>query len=92
MRVRVAKHAIYRVFAKETVVLNVEKGTYHGLNPTAGRMLVVLDDSDSIATAVDRLSHEYGVSVEQVEADVVALCHSLSERGLIDVRDGSEEG
>ena len=32
----VADHVVYRAFALETVVVNLERGVYHGLNPTAG--------------------------------------------------------
>lgn len=29
---RVPRHVVYRDFVNETVVLNLETGTYHGLN------------------------------------------------------------
>ena len=35
----VPQHVVYRRFAAETVVLNLETGTYHGLNATGARML-----------------------------------------------------
>ena len=33
------QHVVYRSFPSETVVLNLQTGSYHGLNATAGRML-----------------------------------------------------
>jgi DNA-binding CsgD family transcriptional regulator len=42
-RVRVPQHVVHRAFPARTVVLNLETGKYHGLNPTAGRMLTALE-------------------------------------------------
>lgn len=89
-KIRIAKHAVYRAFAMETVVLNVKSGTYHGLNPTAGRMLVVLNEADNVGAAVQQLAAEYGVPAAQVEQDIAELCERLGERGLIEVTSGSD--
>ena len=87
-KVRIAEHAVYRVFALETVVLNVKKGTYHGLNPTAGRMLVVLDQAETVGQAVKSVAAEYGVPEEQIERDIAELCDRLVDRGLVSVSYG----
>jgi hypothetical protein len=50
-RPRVPEHVVYRTFVNETVVLNLETGAYHGLNPVGGRMLAALDGADSVAHA-----------------------------------------
>jgi DNA-binding MarR family transcriptional regulator len=83
-RVSVPDHVVYRDFAEETVILNLDSGQYHGLNATAARMLEVLKERDSVAAAVEDLSREFGQPVEVIEHDVVALCSALSERGLIE--------
>lgn len=83
-RVRVPEHVVYRDFAEETVILNLESGMYHGLNRTAARMVTTLDSAPSVGTAVDRLADEFGQPREVIARDVVALCRALSERGLIE--------
>jgi len=82
-RLRVPDHVVHRSFEEETVVLNLDSGVYHGLNPTAARMLAQIDTSDSVAAAVDALAEEFGQPRERIERDVLALCQALEERGLI---------
>ena len=86
-RVRVPEHVVHREFPDQTVILNLESGMYHGLNETATRMLEVLQASDRADAAIDQLCAEYGQPREVIEPDVLELCHTLSERGLI-VDDG----
>jgi hypothetical protein len=82
-RLRVPEHVVHRSFEEETVVLNLDSGIYHGLNPTAARMLEQIDTSDSVGAAVDVLAGEFGQPRERIERDVLALCRALEERGLI---------
>lgn len=86
-RVRLPQHVVHREFVEETVVLNLRTGKYHGLNPTAGRMLEVLDAAPSVDDAVGTLAGEYAVERERVEQDVMELCRGLLDRGLIEVDD-----
>jgi coenzyme PQQ synthesis protein D (PqqD) len=86
-KVRVPDHVVRRTFPAETVVLNLDTGQYHGLNPTAGRILEVLQGSDSVGVAVEQLASEYGQSTEVVEQDTRQLCTDLLSRGLIEIHD-----
>ena len=79
------EHVVFRVFPAETVVLNLKTGTYHGLNPTAGRMLEVLKDTGEQARTAEIIAAEFGAPVEQVRADIAVLCDDLVERGLLEV-------
>jgi hypothetical protein len=87
VRVRIQPHAVFRQFPAETVVLDLESGLYHGLNPTGGRMIEVLDQASSMREAAAALAVEYRVTIERVEPDLVALCEGLKERGLIAYED-----
>lgn len=80
---RLPDHVVYRAFAKETVVLNLQSGTYHGLNPTAGRMLEVLARSETVGEAADKLAAEYGRPRDEIAADLHEFCRDLLDRGLI---------
>jgi hypothetical protein len=82
-RVRLPQHVVHRSFVAETVVLNLRTGKYHGLNPTAGRMLEVLDVASTVGDAVPELTNEYGVEREQIERDLLTLTRGLLERELI---------
>jgi hypothetical protein len=83
-RVRVPEHVVYRDFADETVVLNLESGMYHGLNATAARMLEAVAAGESVRAAVATLAAEFGQPPDVIQRDLLALCRTLAERGLID--------
>jgi Coenzyme PQQ synthesis protein D (PqqD) len=86
-RVRLPQHVVHRSFVAETVVLNLRTGQYHGLNPTAGRMLEALDVASAAGDVVPELASEYGVEPAQIESDLIALCQGLLDRGLIEIVD-----
>lgn len=88
-RVRLPEHVVHRGFAAETVMLNLQTGKYHGLNPTAGTMLEALESEDSVGLAAAAIAREYDQPIDQVEHDLCELCVDLVERGLIEV-DGIE--
>jgi hypothetical protein len=84
-KARVPEHVVYRPFPNETVVLNLETGTYHGLNPTGGRMLEALEREEQVRDAVATLADEYGAEQARIEEDICAFCSDLQERGLIEL-------
>lgn len=88
-RARVPQHVVYRPFVNETVVLNLETGKYHGLNPTAGRMLETIEREATLHDAAVRLAAEYELPIEEIERDLLELCRTLAERGLIELSEGS---
>jgi PqqD family protein of HPr-rel-A system len=86
-RVRLPQHVVHRSFVAETVVLNLRTGKYHGLNPTAGKMLEALSAAPTAGATVPELAREYGVEPATVEDDLIAFCQGLLERGLIEIVD-----
>ncbi len=84
-KARLPAHAVYRAFVKETVILNLQSGTYHGLNPTGGRMLEALERAPTVGEAAGRLAEEYGQPLEDIERDLCDFCSDLLERGLIEL-------
>ncbi|MGH2940408.1 MAG: PqqD family protein [Solirubrobacterales bacterium] len=87
MKVVVPQHVVYRRFPSETVVLNLQTGKYHGLNPTAGEMLEELARSGSVETASVVVARAHGLAADTVEDDVRHLCSVLLERDLIELAD-----
>jgi hypothetical protein len=86
-RARLPQHVVHRSFVAETVVLNLRTGKYHGLNPTAGKMLEALEAAPSVGDAVPVLAGDYGLSPEQIQSDLLTLTRGLLERGLIETAD-----
>ena len=84
-RAQIPAHVVFRAFPRETVVLNLDTGKYHGLNPTAGRMLEVLGASDRVDAAAERLAKEYGRGIDEIRRDLYDLCVELLARGLLEI-------
>ena len=87
-RARVPNNVVYRDFVNETVVLNLNTGTYHGLNPTAGRMLQAVERADTLREAAARLAADNAWELPTVEIDLVDLCQTLADSGLLEIEDG----
>lgn len=83
-KVRVPQHVVYRNFAAETVVLNLETGDYHGLSPAAGRALELLDKAGTPRLAAARLARDADTPLDQAERDCEALCAGLIDMGLLE--------
>jgi hypothetical protein len=82
-RAAIPDHVVHRAFPTETVVLNLQTGRYHGLNPVAGRMLEELERQETVEAAAAIIADEYGQPSEEVERDVCQLCIDLARRGLV---------
>lgn len=89
-KVKVPQSVVFRSFPTETVVLNLQTGKYHGLNPSAGKMLQALTEAGSVREAAAVVAAEYDAPVDTVEADVCDLCQSLLDRGLVE-REGDPD-
>jgi hypothetical protein len=88
--IKVPQHVVYRSFPAETVVLNLQTGRYHGLNPSGGRMLEELQRAPSVGAAVVTLAEDYDAPRAEIERDVLDLCEALHQRGLIEIDDARE--
>jgi coenzyme PQQ synthesis protein D (PqqD) len=88
---RLPQHVVHRSFVSETVVLNLRTGKYHGLNPTAGKMLDALEAASTVGDAVPMLADEYGLEQERIQSDLLALTRGLLERQLIVTGDDSAD-
>jgi len=84
-RIKVPQHVVYRSLPSETIVLNLQTGKYHGLNPTAGSMLAALQRTACLRDAVAVVAKEYAQPCAAVEQDMRALCSALLDRGLIEL-------
>jgi hypothetical protein len=88
-RLRVPEHVVYRDFGDETVVLNLDSGQYHGLNPTAAAMLTAVNGADTVGAAVEPLAAELGQPDDVIERDLLEFCQALADRGLVERDDGA---
>jgi hypothetical protein len=85
LAIEVPDHVVFRRFPAETVLLNLQTGNYHSLNPTGGRMLEVLSEVGNIAAASTRLAEEYEQPLDEILQDLREFCSGLADRGLIEI-------
>ena len=85
-RPSVPDHVVYREFVNETVVLNLETGTYHGLNPSGGKMLETLGAAATVREAAATLAEYYGRPLPEIEDDLYEFCLHLHDHGLVELK------
>jgi hypothetical protein len=84
-RAVVPEHVAQRDFVEQSIAVNLQTGRYHGLNPTASRMIELLDERCTVADAVELLASEFDQPRDVIERDLLGLCRMLAERGLIEL-------
>jgi len=76
---------LYSEIDSEAVILDINSGTYFGLNEVSNRIWQLLQTPSSQASLIAQILEEYDVSEEQVTADVKALLAEMLGTGLIEV-------
>jgi len=82
---QIPDHVVFREFAQETVILNLQTSQYHSLNATGGRMLELLKQTSSVGDAAQALATEFPDAADTVKHDLCAFCVALSKRGLLEL-------
>jgi hypothetical protein len=83
-RHRLPDHVVVRPLVLETVVLNLETGQYHGLNPMAGAILELLGSGLTVVEVADRLAAKTaGTPANEVLGAIRKTCAALLARELL---------
>lgn len=69
----------------EAVVLNLQSGTYFGLNATGTRIWSLIQQPVHVSELHAAMLKEYAVDAHQCDADVRSLLEQLFAAGLIKV-------
>jgi hypothetical protein len=86
-KVTVPKDILVKEIRGESVVLNLDKESYFGLDKVGTRMWTALSKSESIRTAYDLLLERYDVEAEVLRRDLFNLVQTLVGHGLLEVND-----
>ena len=70
----------------EAVILNLNSGTYYGLDGIGPRVWDLIQEPKRTSAVVGTLIQEFEVKPEVCEQDVVALLGKLAEAGLVELR------
>jgi hypothetical protein len=85
-RVRVPAHVMTRQIGEESVMLDLEQGTYFGLDPVGTRVWQMLAEGMAPAEIPGALAAEFDAPRERIEEDVIRLLGDLLAQGLL-IRD-----
>jgi Coenzyme PQQ synthesis protein D (PqqD) len=83
VRLHVAHNVVCRHLADESVLLNLDTGTYFGLDAVGTRLWNLVAEHGSTAVAVDTLLAEYDVDAPRLRKDVTALIDQLLAKRLL---------
>jgi hypothetical protein len=73
----------------EVVMLNLNDGTYYGLDGAGAEIWKLLQRSARVDEIVSAIVELYDVDAVRCREDVLALLSHLVERGLVEVREPS---
>ena len=78
----VSKDAVFRDLDGEAVILDLNAGTYFGLNEVGTRIWQLMVEDGKLRGVFDALCTEYDAAPDVVERDLLALVSSLVEARL----------
>jgi hypothetical protein len=76
-------HVMVRIVGDEAVLLNLQTGTYFGLDPVGARYWQLLSEGRQLSEIIRALLDEYDVAEERLQQDLRALVAQLLENGLL---------
>ena len=85
MRVTFPKNVLMRAFENETVLLNLDTESYHGLDDVGTRMCQALTSSENIQEAYQKLLADYEVDPIMLRQDLDDFLANMVQRGLLEL-------
>lgn len=83
MNLRIADNVVFRNLAGESVLLNLDTGTYFGLDAVGTRLWNLVAEHRSTAQVINILLSEYDVDEPRLQTDVNTLIDQLLAKGLL---------
>lgn len=85
MQLRPSEYVLIQELEGESVLLDVDRGQYFGLDEVGTRMWALLAGSASVESAYQTLLSEYDVEPERLRSDLADLVRKLLDAGLMRV-------
>lgn len=83
-RLRPKPDVLMRELEGEAVLLDLASGRYFGLNASGVRIWALLAEGGDLAAIRDRLAEEFAVAPDAIAADLLELCATIENEGLVD--------
>jgi coenzyme PQQ synthesis protein D (PqqD) len=84
-----AKNQVSSDLGGEVAILDLEGGTYYGLDAVGARIWDLIQEPKTVEEIRNVLLEEYEVESERCERDVIRLLQELAEEGLVEVEYGA---
>lgn len=81
-----SKDVTYREIDREVVILDLDSGSYFGLNPVGSRAWALLLEGRSLVDVHAVLLSEYDVAADQLQRDLLEWAARLLDKGLVRVQ------
>lgn len=72
-------------FNDDVVMMDIEKGTYYGLESVAAEIWKLVKEPISVNSLCEKLTAEYNIAPEQCRQDVTVFLQELLNRNVIKV-------
>ena len=73
----------------EVVVLDLNSGTYYGLDELGARIWTLIEQPVSLCTIREAIMSEYEVDADTCNRDILAFVNKMQAAGLVEVGDAS---
>ena len=82
----ITPNVITRQVGDETVLLDLNRGTYFGLDPVGARIWELICQDRTLAAISEVIVEEYDTTREIIETDLLQLVADLAAQRLVKVR------
>lgn len=83
--VRIHEDAVFRELDGESVILQLQSGTYFGLDPVGTRLWRILEAEGSLRRASALALQEFDTTADVLEHDLIELVTALEQQALVTV-------
>lgn len=84
-KARLSDDVVFRELDGEAVLLDLQSGTYFGLDAVGTRIWQLIAEYGTLAAVFDRVVREFDVEREAARADLLELVSQLTARGLVEI-------
>jgi hypothetical protein len=89
--VAINNHVVSRELEGEAVILNLESGTYFGLNEVGTRIWSLIQEHGSLRKVFEVMQEQYDASPQELETDTLQLVDQLRSMGLVSLANSQEQ-
>ena len=89
--VAISDDVVSRDLEGEAVVLNLETGTYFGLNEVGTRIWSLIQEHGSLRRVFEAMQKEYEVAPQVLQSDLLQLIDQLHGKGLVSLAQPEEQ-